>query len=208
MGILESIFGSAATAKGCELGPKDPPAGYEFGTFAGGCFWGLELAYQRVPGVVKTTVGYTGGQKLNPTYEEVCSGRTGHTEVVQVTYDPKECAYETLLDTFFDKVDPTTKNRQGGDSGTQYRSGIFYHSEAQKEAAAKKIKGVNEKLAKGEKVRAGRPYEGSSVVSELTPAGDYYVAEAYHQQYLERGGRFGTPQSAAKGCNDNIRCYG
>jgi hypothetical protein len=90
---------------------------------AGGCFWGIELAYQRVPGVVKTTVGYTDGHLANPTYEEVCSGRTGHTEVVQCTYDPNETSYEKLLDLFFSRVDPTTLNRQGNDRGTQYRCG-------------------------------------------------------------------------------------
>lgn len=89
----------------------------------GGCFWGIELAYQRVPGVVKTTVGYTDGHLANPTYEEVCSGKTGHTEVVQCTYDPKETTYEQLLDLFFSRVDPTTLNRQGNDRGTQYRCG-------------------------------------------------------------------------------------
>lgn len=208
MGLLDNLFGTASSKPGTQLAPKEAPPGLELATFAGGCFWGLELAYQRVPGVVKTSSGYTGGKKENPTYEEVCSGWTGHTEAVQATYDPKECTYEDLLEVFFDKVDPTTKNRQGGDSGTQYRSGIFYHNEAQREAAAKKIQEVNQKLAAGQKVRDGRPYEGKTVVSELTPAGDYYIAEEYHQQYLEKGGRFNRPQSAAKGAKDTIRCYG
>lgn len=193
---------------GCQLAPKEAPPGHELATFAGGCFWGLELAYQRVPGVVKTTVGYTGGKEANPTYDDVCSGWTGHTEAVQCTYKPDEVTYDQLLDVFFDKVDPTTRNRQGNDRGTQYRSGIFYHNEAQKEAAVKKVQEVNAKLAKGQQARQGKPYEGNQVVSDLTAAGDYYIAEDYHQQYLSRGGRFNRPQSAAKGCTDKIRCYG
>jgi len=193
----------AARTRGCPLAPKEAPEGLKLATFAGGCFWGLELAYQRVPGVVKTSVGYTQGKSPNPTYDEVCMGFTGHTEAVQVTYDPKEVAFRQLLDVFFDKVDPTTLNRQGGDRGTQYRSGIYFQDEEQRLEAQQKIAEVNEQLAKGAFRLAGR-----KVVSELAPAGDYYTAEAYHQQYLSRGGRFNQPQSAEKGCEDKIRCYG
>eukprot|EP00197_Chlamydomonas_leiostraca_P002169 CAMPEP_0202858286 /NCGR_PEP_ID=MMETSP1391-20130828/884_1 /ASSEMBLY_ACC=CAM_ASM_000867 /TAXON_ID=1034604 /ORGANISM="Chlamydomonas leiostraca, Strain SAG 11-49" /LENGTH=205 /DNA_ID=CAMNT_0049537189 /DNA_START=166 /DNA_END=783 /DNA_ORIENTATION=- len=205
MGLFGGMFG---TAKGCELAPKEAAPGLKLATFAGGCFWGLELAYQRVPGVVKTTVGYIGGHKANPTYDSVCSGTTGHTEAVQVTYKPEEVTFDQLLDVFFEKVDPTTPNRQGNDRGTQYRSGIFVHDAEQRAAAAAKVAQVNAVLATGKQYRAGRPYEGKQVVAELTDAGDYYLAEDYHQQYLEKGGRFNRPQSAAKGCADPIRCYG
>lgn len=147
----------AQSAKpGTQLAPKEAPEGQEIATFAGGCFWGLELAYQRVPGVTKTSVGYTQGRVPSPTYEAVCSGRTGHTEAVQCYYVPAECSYERLLDEFFDKVDPTTLNRQGNDSGTQYRSGIYYHNEAQKAAAEKKIAEVNAALAAGKFRKSGK----------------------------------------------------
>lgn len=151
-----------------------------------------------------TSVGYTGGPDPAPTYETVCSGRTGHTEAVQVYYDPAEVTYDRLLDLFFAKVDPTTKDRQGNDAGSQYRSGIYYHTPAQKEAAQTAVARVNKALAEG----TFRRVVGKAVVSEVEPAGPYYLAEAYHQQYLSRGGRFGTGQSAAKGCTDPIRCYG
>ncbi|KAL4419752.1 hypothetical protein ABPG75_006850 [Micractinium tetrahymenae] len=204
-GKNDGVLQWARAAKpGCELAPATAPEGLEIATVAGGCFWGLELAYQRLPGVVKTSVGYTAGQTPNPTYEEVCSGRTGHTEAVQMYYNPAECSFEQILDEFFQKVDPTTLNRQGNDVGTQYRSVIFYHSEAQKEAAEKAVAAANEALAAG----SFRPVVGKKVVTTIEPAGDYYLAEAYHQQYLSRGGRFGRPQSAEKGCNDKIRCYG
>ncbi|KAK9829679.1 hypothetical protein WJX72_007310 [[Myrmecia] bisecta] len=200
-GLLAWARGAAT---GCQLAPAAPPEGLEVATFAGGCFWGVELAFQRAPGVVKTTVGYTAGHDPSPTYESVCSGRTGHTEAVQVYYDPKETTYEQLLDTFFQHVDPTTKNRQGGDMGTQYRSGIYYYNDAQKEAIHKAIDAVNEKLQQN----AFRRVLGTKVVSEVLPAGDYYIAEDYHQQYLARGGRFGMPQSTEKGATEKIRCYG
>lgn len=192
------------TRRGCELAPKDPPPGLKLATFAGGCFWGLELAYQRVPGVVTTMVGYTQGQKERPTYEEVCNGTTGHTEAVQCAYDEKEVAFEQLLDVFFNRVDPTTLNRQGNDRGTQYRSGIYYHDEAQKEAILKRVAEVNEKLSSG----TWGKFTGAKVVTEVLPAADFYIAEKYHQQYLSKGGRGGNAQSAAKGCTDTIRCYG
>lgn len=173
-------------------------------TFAGGCFWGLELAFQREPGVTNTSVGYTQGKDPAPTYEKVCNGSTGHAEAVQLYYDPKETSYERLLALFFERVDSTTANRQGNDVGTQYRSGIYYHDQEQKEAAEKATAEVNAKLASS----VFRRVLGTKVVSELLPAVDYYLAEEYHQQYLSKGGRFGTGQSAAKGCKDTIRCYG
>lgn len=221
MDVLKNLFGGsdagsdkgknggvlewARSAKpGTELAPATAPEGLEIATFAGGCFWGLELAYQRVPGVTHTSVGYTDGPVPNPTYEEVCSGRTGHAEAVQVYYDPKEVTYEELLKLFFNRVDPTTLNRQGNDMGTQYRSAIYYYNDEQKKAAEKAIAEVNMQLQSN----AFRRVLGSKVVAELKPGTDYYLAEKYHQQYLSKGGRMGSSQSAAKGCNDPIRCYG
>jgi peptide-methionine (S)-S-oxide reductase len=183
-----------------------PPAeGLEAATFAGGCFWGIELAYQRIPGVEKTWVGYTHGAKPSPSYEEVCSGRTGHTEAVHVHYNPAECKYDTLLDVFFERTDPTTLNRQGNDAGTQYRSGVYWHNDAQKAAAEKAFARVQSQLDAG---AFPRRVVGKKVVSELKPAVEFWAAEEYHQQYLSKGGRFGTGQCADKGCNDTIRCYG
>ncbi|PSC69985.1 methionine-S-oxide reductase [Micractinium conductrix] len=189
--------------KGTELAPAEPPEGLAIATVAGGCFWGLELAYQRLPGVVKTSVGYTDGKNPSPTYEEVCGGYTGHTEAVQMYYNPDECTFESILDEFFAKVDPTTLNRQGNDSGTQYRSVIFYHTEEQKAAAEKAVAAVNEQLKNGTfRIR------GKKVETTIQPATDYFLAEDYHQQYLSKGGRFNRPQSAEKGSKDPIRCYG
>ena len=127
-------------AAACARAPDAPPPGLKAATFAGGCFWGLELAYQRVSGVTATSVGYTGGPDPAPTYETVCAGVTGHAEAVQVYYDPAVASYADLLAVFFDKVDPTTPNRQGNDVGTQYRSAIYYHDDEQK-AEAEKVRG-------------------------------------------------------------------
>lgn len=169
--------------------------GDDVATFAGGCFWGLELAFQRVPGVSGTAVGYTQGKDDAPTYDAVCSGSTGHTEATLVFYDPKTVGYEQLLDVFFERIDPTQVNGQGGDRGTQYRTGVYTHSEEQAAAA----KQAFEQL----KSRYSRP-----IATELQPAQVFWPAEAYHQQYLSSGGRFNQPQSAEKGCTDKIRCYG
>ncbi|GBF92927.1 peptide methionine sulfoxide reductase [Raphidocelis subcapitata] len=206
-GKYDSILKAARTAKrGCPLAPKEAPPGLKLATFAGGCFWGLELAYQREPGVVSTTVGYTGGRDPAPTYDSVCMGFTGHTEAVQVTYDPKEVTYERLLDVFFERVDPTTLNRQGSDRGTQYRSAIFAHDEEQRAAALERLKAANAALEA--RAPGARGWAGRKVVTPVEAAGDYFTAESYHQQYLSRGGRFGMSQSADKGCKDSIRCYG
>jgi len=164
-------------------------------TFAGGCFWGLELAYQRVAGVEYTAVGYTQGPELKPTYNEVCSGATGHTEAICVYYNPEECSYESLLDTFFQRVDPTTVNGQGNDRGPQYRTGVYTHTPEQMEIAKARFE--------EEKSQYKRP-----IASELKEAQVFWPAEKYHQQYLEKGGRFGTPQSTEKGSTETIRCYG
>lgn len=146
-------------------------------TFGAGCFWGVEAAFRRVPGVTATTVGYLGGTLENPTYEDVCTGKTGHAEVVEVDYDPTQVTYDDLLDVFWTNHDPTTLNRQGPDVGTQYRSAIFFHTPEQ-EAAARTSKERREQSG-----QYRRP-----IVTEITPASTFYRAEEYHQQYLEKRG--------------------
>lgn len=146
-------------------------------TFAAGCFWGVENAFSKLKGVKMAISGYTGGTTENPTYEQVCSGKTGHAEAVRVIYDPREVTYEQLLEVFWNIHNPTTKNRQGPDVGTQYRSAIFYHDENQLYAAQK----TKEKLEKSGK------YD-QPVVTEITPASTFYKAEEYHQRYFEKHG--------------------
>ncbi len=144
----------------------------EKATFAAGCFWGVEEAFRKVKGVVSTSVGYAGGGVKDPSYRDVCSGDTGHAEVVSVEYDPTLVSYDALLDVFWSAHDPTTLNRQGPDVGTQYRSAIFFHSPGQ-EAAARASK---------EKLQASGKFK-KPIVTEITPASSYYLAEEYHQQY-------------------------
>ena len=146
-------------------------------TFAAGCFWGVEAAFRHIPGVSSTRVGYTGGELKNPTYKQVCSDRTGHAEAVEVEYDPARVTYDDLLQVFWENHDPTQLNRQGPDSGTQYRSAIFYHSPEQ-EQAARKSKSALDKSGK-----YSRP-----IVTQIVPAVTFYEAEDYHQQYLEKRG--------------------
>jgi len=146
-------------------------------TFGAGCFWGVEVAFRQIPGVLNAEAGYEGGSLTNPSYEDVCTGRTGHAEVVEVTFDPAGVSYEQLVDVFFTHHDPTTLNRQGPDRGTQYRSAIFYHDEEQR--------GVAE-AAKERWNRSGR--WRSPIVTEVTPASTFYRAEEYHQRYLEKHG--------------------
>ncbi len=141
-------------------------------TLGGGCFWCLEAVYDDMRGIYSVVSGYTGGQMANPTYEQICTGRTGHAEVVQVTYDPDVVSYRDLLEVFFTIHDPTTLNRQGGDVGTQYRSAIFYHDEAQKETAESLI-------AELERAKVW----DNPIVTEVTPLATFYAAEAYHQDY-------------------------
>mmetsp|Transcript_14309 Transcript_14309/g.23797 ORF Transcript_14309/g.23797 Transcript_14309/m.23797 type:complete len:194 (+) Transcript_14309:39-620(+) len=164
----------------------------EIATVAGGCFWGIELAFQRVPGVIQTQVGYTQGHKENPTYEEVCSGTTGHTEAVQITYDTNAIKYDDLLTILWDRIDPTTLNRQGNDMGTQYRSGIYYHTVEQRDIALRS----REELQK-------KKYPHASIETEIKAATTFYPAEPHHQQYLSKGG-----QCSATGDLTPIRCYG
>ena len=144
-------------------------------TFAGGCFWCTEAVFQRLRGVKTVMPGYSGGHVANPSYEAVCSGATGHAEAIQITFDPTEISYEQLLEVFFATHDPTTLNRQGHDAGTQYRSAIFYHNEAQKETAEKVIEEVNRSDAYAD-----------PVVTEVTPFDAFYEAEDYHQNFYNR----------------------
>ena len=147
----------------------------EIATFGAGCFWGVESKFQKVKGVIDTVVGYTGGITENPTYKDVCTDKTGHAEVVQITYDPSVVSYEELLERFWDIHNPTTLNRQGWDVGTQYRSAVFYLNEEQRLAAIR----LKEKLDKSGKYK-------KPIVTEIVPAGKFYRAEEYHQRYYEK----------------------
>lgn len=147
-------------------------------TFAAGCFWGVEESFRRVPGVTATLVGYTGGSTPEPSYEQVCSGRTGHAEAVRVEYDPQQVSYDALLEVFWTSHDPTQKDRQGFDVGTQYRSAIFPHDAEQRAAAERSLK---ENDSSG---RFPRP-----IATEIVDAEPFYPAEEYHQQYMAKRGR-------------------
>jgi peptide-methionine (S)-S-oxide reductase len=144
-------------------------------TFAGGCFWCMEEAYDKVPGVISTVSGYMGGVQKNPTYEQVSTGRTGHAEVVQVEYDPSKVTYARLLEVFWRNIDPTQKDGQFCDHGPQYRSGIFYHDDEQK------------RLAEGSRVNVSKnkPFKGE-IVTEITRAAEFYAAETYHQDFYRK----------------------
>ncbi len=156
----------------------DVPAPLAKATFAGGCFWCTEAVYAQLKGVQSVTSGYTSGTVLNPTYEQVCSGRTGHAEGVEIVYDPDRVPYEKLLEVFFSTHDPTTKNRQGVDVGTQYRSGVFYHDDQQKKTAEMVI----------QKLDASGVFPGK-IVTEVTAATVFYPAEKYHQDYFANNPR-------------------
>ncbi len=153
------------------------PAGYQEAVFGMGCFWGVERKFWQVPGVWVTAVGYAGGYTPNPTYEEVCTGRTGHNEVVRVVFDPAQVSYEELLRVFWEGHDPTQGMRQGNDRGTQYRSGIYYADDAQKEAAERTRAAYQQRLS-----AAGY----GPITTEILPAPEFYYAEDYHQQYLAK----------------------
>lgn len=146
-------------------------------TFAAGCFWHVEALFGRLEGVRGTMVGYVGGMLPNPTYEEVCGGRTGHAEAVQIEYDPQAISFDELLDVFWQNHDPTTLNRQGPDVGVQYRSAVFYHTDQQKSSA----ESSRNALEKSGRLR-------SPIVTEIVPAGRFYPAEQYHQKYFEKHG--------------------
>lgn len=151
-----------------------PATGLDTATFANGCFWCTEAIFEQLEGVVSATSGYTGGEVPNPTYKEVCTGTTGHAECLQIVYDPKKISFDELLEVFWETHDPTTLNRQGNDVGTQYRSGIFYHNEEQKQ--------------KAESYKAALDKSGAfdnPIVTEITPFSAFYPAEDYHQQYFD-----------------------
>lgn len=149
----------------------------EQATFAAGCFWGVELDFSKMPGVFKTTVGYTGGTTKNPTYKDVCTDRTGHAEAVLIEFDPSQVAYEKLVEAFFELHDPTQVNRQGPDHGTQYRTAIFYHSPEQMKVAEE----VKERLSKNGKFK-------KPIATQIVPAVEFWPAEDYHQQYFAKRG--------------------
>lgn len=158
--VTTPASGSAASAKA---------------TFAGGCFWCVEEAFDKVPGVISTVSGYIGGQTKNPTYEQVSSGRTGHTEAVQVEYDPAKVNYEKLLDVFWRNIDPTQRDAQFCDHGSQYRSGIFYHNDTQRKLAEASLAALVK----------SKPFKGE-IVTEITKASEFFPAEGYHQDYYQK----------------------
>jgi peptide-methionine (S)-S-oxide reductase len=153
------------------------PDGLERALFGMGCFWGAEKKFWQLPGVYSTAVGYAGGFTPNPTYREVCTGMTGHNEVVLVVFDPRQVSYETLLKTFWENHDPTQGMRQGNDVGTQYRSGIYYFNDVQREAAERSREVYQGRL---------REKDYGRITTEITPASEFYYAEDYHQQYLAK----------------------
>ena len=158
-------------SKGANIDNKE----FEKAVFAGGCFWCMQNPYDELKGVVSTAVGYTGGNKDNPTYEEVCAGNTGHAEAIEVLYDPSQISYAELLNVFWRNIDPTTLNRQFADAGTQYRTAIFYNSEEQKQSAE----------SSKEEMEESGIYD-DPIATEITPASTFYKAEEYHQKYYEK----------------------
>jgi peptide-methionine (S)-S-oxide reductase len=175
MPIIRSLIVAAtiASAGAADAQTATPPLAKA--TFAGGCFWCMEPPYDKLPGVVSTTSGYMGGTKRNPTYEQVSAGGTGHTEVVQVVYDPAKVRYETLLEVFWRNIDPTVKDRQFCDVGSQYRTAIFYHTPEQRELA-EKSKAALEK---------SKPFR-EPIVTPVVAASDFWTAEDYHQDYYKK----------------------
>lgn len=186
-GIIVSIMLFSGLSCGQQKGIENPTTtmsttsqeqqGLQLATFGNGCFWCTEAIFQRVDGVSKVVSGYTGGKVKNPTYKEVCSGLTGHAEVIQLTYDPKKISFEELLEIFWQTHDPTTLNKQGADVGTQYRSAVFYHNEEQRKLA------LEYKIKLDESGAFDNP-----IVTEISPIGDFYLAEDYHQNYYNLNG--------------------
>jgi peptide-methionine (S)-S-oxide reductase len=170
--------------------------GMEIATFAGGCFWCTEAVFLEIKGVEKVVSGYIGGKTKNPTYKDICTGETGHAEAIQITFNPNEVAYEDLLEVFFGTHDPTTLNRQGADVGTQYRSEIFYHSEAQKTKAENYIQ-----LLEKEKL-----YD-KKIVTKVSSATEFYLAEEYHQNYYNQNSSQGYCQMVIAPKLEKLRKY-
>jgi len=203
-GVSNSDSDNDSDAAAAMIHPSVSPSlpHLELATFAGGCFWGLELALRRKHGIEHTLVGYTQGDwdEIRPNYEQVSAGNTGHCEAVLVYYDPRKTSYRDILRrVYLERVDVTTVNGQGRDFGKHYRTGIYFHTPEQ-EATAREL------LLRAE--TATDANTAAPVATELKPAGAFWPAEEYHQRYLEKGGRFGNPQSAEKGNTDEIRCYG
>ncbi len=174
---LGLLCGGLSTTFAQKMNPPDPRTNTtELATFGAGCFWCVEAVFERLDGVKSVTSGYAGGKTANPTYEQICSGQSGHAEVAQIEFDPKKITYQQLLATFWEAHDPTTLNRQGADAGTQYRSVIFHHNEAQKAAAERSKK----------EAQAGFP---SPIVTEISPLTRFYKAENYHQDYFRSNSR-------------------
>jgi len=170
--LASSVLVLASTVRGAENDARAATAGLAKATFAGGCFWCMQPAFDGLPGVVSTQAGYTGGHKVNPTYEEVCGGTTGHAESVEVTYDPKKITYRKLLDVYWHNIDPTVRDRQFCDEGNQYRTAIFFHDAVQEREA----------LASKAELEKTKPFSGP-IVTEIVPASTFYPAEEHHQQY-------------------------
>jgi peptide-methionine (S)-S-oxide reductase len=170
-----SIFLFLASLAAFAATPVQVPPGHKVATFAGGCFWCMEPPFDKLPGVVATISGYTGGTKTNPTYEEVSSGTTGHAESVDVVYDPKKVTYEQLLDVYWHNVDPTVKDRQFCDGGSQYRTAIFYNDQEQRQAAE----------ASKAALEKSKPFK-APIVTQIVMAGAFYPAEDYHQDYYKK----------------------
>jgi methionine-S-sulfoxide reductase len=173
LGVINFKGMPSADAAGALNAPAS--AKHKIATFAGGCFWCMEPPFDKLNGVISTTSGYTGGNENNPTYQRVSAGRTGHTEAVRVEYDPTKVSYEKLVDTFWHQINPTTPNRQFVDVGSQYRTGIFYHSAEQKKIA----------LASKAKLEKANVF-GAPIVTEITEAGNFWPAEEYHQDYYQK----------------------
>lgn len=178
MTMLLSLIAATAVAAGSDSMTKTTDMGggkLETATFAGGCFWCMEAPFDKLPGVVSVMPGYTGGKVKNPTYKQVSAGGTGHTEAVQIVYDPSRIGYARLLDVFWHNIDPTARDRQFCDSGSQYRSEIFYHTEEQRQEA----------LRSKEALEKSKPFKGP-IVTEVTKGSEFYPAEEYHQHYYKK----------------------
>jgi peptide-methionine (S)-S-oxide reductase len=180
---LLATFLSLIAAAAFAQGPAPVPPGHAVAIFAGGCFWCMEAPYDKLNGVVSTTSGYIGGSKKNPTYQEVSNGTTGHTEAVQVVYDPKKVGYRQLLEVFWRNIDPVARDRQFCDGGTQYRSGIFWLDDEQKKLADESKAALNGGLSFGSAKPVG--FKGG-VVTEITRAAEFWPAEEYHQDYYKK----------------------